>query len=192
MKMLNKSIYFTLHELEDEGLFSSFLTNYPLSSLAYKGYESTYSAVVNGLISIISIRFSESYILRKDYGFFENPPSITSEDVAKISKKFQNILNLTTWRYLTLLQEYEKYRSDPTGKISATSSGTTRFNDTPQMDGDYVGDTYTTNITRSETSSTSDTGSIMERLDQLYKKWRNVLKDWSNEFLGLFKEVWEN
>lgn len=188
--MLNKSIYFTLNELIDNGLFDDFLTNYPLSPLSYKGFESTYSTIIQGFIQILTTRFGYSYILRKDYGFFESEPVIESSDIDRISRQFQNILNLTSQRYLVLLQEFNKYNDNPTGKIEATSSGTTKFNDTPQMDGDYVGDNYTTNITRSESTTTSDSGSIMTRLDELYKNWKNILKDWTSEFLWLFKEVW--
>lgn len=192
MSHLMKSKYWTLNELMDEGLFDDFTTDYPLSSLAVKGFESTWATTIQGFIQILAGRYGESYILRKDYDFFEAEPVVELSDIDRLSRRFQNILNLTASRYLSLLNAYNKYISDPTAPISASSDGTTRFNDTPQDGGDYSDDEHSTNITQSHTESTADTSSIMDRLDGLYRNWRNVLKDWCDEFLGMLKEIWED
>ena len=192
MSHLMKSKYWTLNELVDEGLFEDFTTDYPLSSLSIKGFESTWTTTIQGFIQILIGRFGESYLLRKDYDFFEAEPVIESSDIVRLSKRFQNLLNLSANRYLSLLKAYDKYINDPTAPISASSDGETRFNDTPQDSGEYDDSDHTTNITKSHTESSADTSSIMDRLDSLYRNWRNVLKDWTDEFLGMLKEIWED
>ena len=62
----------------------------------------------------------------------------------------------------------------------------TRFNDTPQDSGDFSDDSHTTNITQSSATTEADSGSIMERLDALYRNWRSILVDWTQEFTGIF------
>ena len=46
MSHLMKSKYWTLNELVDEGLFEDFTTDYPLSSLSIKGFESTWTTTI--------------------------------------------------------------------------------------------------------------------------------------------------
>lgn len=145
--------------------------------------------VLNQLMRYVYSRFYDIYVFKKqfepyDFRRLEYAPS--GAERKSVYRLFINMFNLTAPRYMVLLQQYDNKKADPIGKIVSSSSGKTRFNDTPQDTGDFDDDEHTTNITQSEATTEVDSGSIMERLDSLYRNWRSILRDWTNEFIGLF------
>ena len=197
--MMNKVVYFTPADtgLFDDDPFITVLTAHgmSISSFAQNGLATSYTDfndIINGLVAMtFNDRFAEYYIYKKEYDFFdETTPSLTSSEENIILRRVLNVIEATCLRYIPLLKQYTANQTDPIGKISSTSSGSTRFNDTPQDGGAYSDDTHTTNITESESTSSVDVGSIMQRLNDLYINWRAVIKDWCNEFRGILMEVW--
>ena len=120
---------------------------------------------------------------------FSEAESPTTSDMNEVCRRIDNIINMTYERYYPMLKAYRDNQSDPIPQLESSSSGSTRFNDTPQDGGDFADDGHTTNITQSESSSKVDSGSLVDRLDGLYKNWRDVMRDWTGEFKGLFMEV---
>ena len=55
-----------------------------------------------------------------------------------------------------------------------------RFNDTPQNSGDFSDDQHTSNITT--TTSSSNVGTMMQRLNEIEDRIKQLYLDWSNEF----------
>ena len=55
-----------------------------------------------------------------------------------------------------------------------------RFNDTPQNSGDFSDDNHTSNITT--TTSSSNVGTMMQRLNEVEDNIKQLYIDWSNEF----------
>lgn len=194
---MNKMVYFTLGEVIAEDYPSiepntsndlSFTTLMTLYGLVYEDASSTTNDIINQLMRMVYARFYDLDIFRKKISYYANEDTATpsTNERKNIYKRMIGIFNLTSPRYLVLLKQFKEKSNDPIGKISSKSSGTTRFNDTPQDEGTFEDDEHTTNITESVAETESDTGSIMERLDSLYKNWRSVLRDWTNEFRGLF------
>ena len=60
------------------------------------------------------------------------------------------------------------------------SSSVARFNDTPQNSGDFSDDNHTSNITT--TTSSSNAGTMMARLNEIEDNIKQLYIDWSNEF----------
>ena len=60
------------------------------------------------------------------------------------------------------------------------SSSVARFNDTPQNSGDFSDDQHTSNITT--TTSSSNVGTMMQRLNEIEDNIKQLYLDWSDEF----------
>lgn len=141
--------------------------------------------IINALITIVYYRHDEDYIYQVttpchvDY-------QLTQDDFRKAIKKLMNVLDLTIPKYVPILQQNEIYSTDPVAPIKSESAGETRFNDTPQNIGEYGDSEHTTNISNSKSESVVDTGSIMERLSALFKDFKSIILEWSNEFNSLF------
>lgn len=135
--------------------------------------------VVNALMGIVYNRHSEDFIAMIDH---ENNSHALKQALSKII----NVIDLTIPRYIPLLQQNEKYSYNPLAPVSSQTSGKTRFNDTPQDEGDYNDDEHATNVSASESETVVDSGSIMERLTDLFKNFKPIMLDWSNEFNQLF------
>lgn len=169
----------------DDMLFSDIMTTY---GFVIENSSSDNLTILYQLMRMNYARFYDSYVFRKKISIYddEDDITITSAELKEIWRRFINVFNITAPRYIPLLEQFEANKSDPIGQISSTSSGTTRFNDTPQNGGDYSDDEYTSHITQTSATTSTDAGSIMDRLDALYKNWRSILRDWTNEFKGLF------
>lgn len=210
MKKIIKEIFYTLDEFysqneggnwkhEDSGvmvdeLFNSLISNYgyQLSDLAYHGYSSTYVALTNELFKLLRIRHKTDYCFKVDYEPLETEHPLTHSECELMLNGFVNLFNMSMPRYLPLLKAYQENDTSPVQKISSTSDGKTRFNDTPQgddlTDGYYSDDDHATNVTAAITTTETDPAAIYEQLDKLYENWRSILRDWINEFDGLFIE----
>ena len=122
----------------------------------------------------------------------ENP---TEDDVLSIAREFvirlTNIFVQTKDRYITLLNVYASEKNKLLDGIKTTTIGVGKFNDTPQniIDGDEFGDNqHISNITKSTAEAISDADTKINRLDEITRKYRNIMMDWTNEFDGLFIE----
>lgn len=112
--------------------------------------------------------------------------TLSVSDFPKAIKKLVNVLEMTIPKYIPLFIENKKATGDPIGKISSSTTGTTRFNDTPQNDGNFNDDSHATNVSESSSESLVDTGSLVSRLDEMFKNFRSILLEWSNEFNRIF------
>ena len=99
-----------------------------------------------------------------------------------------NLLYMTSPRYLKLLSIYASADTTLLDPIEITSSGTTRFNDTPQDSGDFATDSHTTNITEDSRTTSNDLDTKMGRIREIESSYNNILLNWSNEFESLFLE----
>lgn len=132
----------------------------------------------------------------------------------KLALGILSVYRLTTPRYGILCNLYRTQEQHLLDALKSTTSGethsqsssnatggsTSKTNDTPQAAGDWASDPYTSQVSRSDnTSSGSSTGTatderttstdpatIMARLDEIRTKYRDLLKDWTDEFSGLF------
>lgn len=190
-------IYFTLGEvvaLEDDTIapnsshdidISTIMTTY---GLVIEETSTEKMDIFKQLMRMIYARFYHSEVCRKPlaYPYYPDAQAPSSDERKEVFRSFVILFNLTAPRYIPLLKQYKANESNPIAKISSTSTGKTRFNDTPQDGGEFDDDEHASHITQTEATTETDTGSIVERLDALYKNWREILRDWSSQFKGLF------
>ena len=163
-------------------------------SLQYRKYavdgttytDSDVKAIVNSVMTLVYDRHAEDYVLRIDSCFQDADHVLTQADVRRVISKIVNILNLTLPKYLPLLKSYKSASVDPIAPIKSETIGQSRFNDTPQNAGVFGDEDHTTNISNSKSESSVDTGSLMERLSALYKDYKSIVLEWSNEFNRVF------
>ena len=83
-----------------------------------------------------------------------------------------------TEKYSMLIQNLTANKSKLLDDVK--SSSVARFNDTPQNSGDFSDDNHTSNITKTESSS--NVGTMMQRLNEIEDNIKQLYIDWSNEF----------
>lgn len=199
----NKSVYFSLGDiaaLEDDTWYPNTSNSLNMSTIMNKyglvleDSSNDKVTLFNQLMRIIFDRFYECSVYKKLISIFvdETQVTITASQLKYIWSQFVGMFNLTAPRYIPLLKSYKANEENPIAQVESTTTGLNRFNDTPQNEGDFDSDEHTTNITQNEVKVTADSGSVVERLDALYKNWRSILRDWSNEFRCLFYDGGEN
>ena len=81
-------------------------------------------------------------------------------------------------KYSLLIQNLEANKAKLLDDVRSYSSS--RFNDTPQNSGDFSDAEHTSNITT--TTSSSNVGTMMQRLNEIEDNIKQLYIDWSNEF----------
>lgn len=81
-------------------------------------------------------------------------------------------------KYIMLIQNLEANKSKLLDDVK--SSSIARFNDTPQNSGDFSDDPHTSTITKTENSS--NVGTMMQRLNEIEDRIKQLYLDWSDEF----------
>ena len=206
MNPCKKRIYFSYQEILDfldydghpsfpndesmhDAWFTEMLDDSPLEFAVYTLSEfftdSLLNEIVNALMGIVYNRHADDFIVFRDMELNESEDA-TQEDALKALNKLINVINNTLPRYVPLLQQNEIASTDPIAPVSSVSQSKTRFNDTPQDGGLYEDDPHTTNLSETQNETSVDSASLMERLDQLFKNFRSIILEWSNEFNMLF------
>lgn len=150
-----------------------------------------FSPILNELV----LRYSECGISWIDYDPITEPePSnpyfgIKQGRVFKETPYFRDFVSKllevyfeTLDRYKTLIDLYNDQTSHLLDQIN--SKTVMRYNDTPQNGGDWSDDGHTTNITQNETNT--DVLPLMDRLNTIQNSYRNLIREWADEFKGLF------
>lgn len=163
-------------------------------SLKYNmvGIDTSNTALVNAIPSIIedlmNIVYNRHY---KDYLFektsnWNDIVNLTETDYCYAIGKLLNVIDLTLPRYIPILMANKVASNDVLKPMESSTTGTNRFNDTPQDGGDYSDDNHSTNVSKSSSTTTADSGSLAQRLDEIFKNYRSIILEWSNEFNQLF------
>lgn len=127
---------------------------------------------------------------KEDYGLnlYQNLQDKCDEFIGKVVM----IIVQTYDRYAEILKMYQDNKAQLLASVKISTNSAGMFNDTPQniQDIEYeFGDVdHTSNITKSKQDVSSDVKPIIERIDDINRKYRNLIRDWTNEFEGLFLE----
>ena len=118
----------------------------------------------------------------------QNAPTTTEYNKHMDSFIFSllNKLNASAPRYKTLLDLYKDKEDKMLDGIKSTTTGVSRFNDTPQNDGEFDDDDHNTNLTKTEGEVVSDGLTPMLRLKEIQEAYRNLIEDWAKEFRVFF------
>lgn len=146
----------------------------------------TIKDIVNVLMQVVYDRHAYDYVYGIEYDYCNTEPTIDQSAFKAAMNNIINVINMTLPRYLPILQSNAKFSEDPVARVGSKTTGVNRFNDTPQDSGLYDDDSHSTNISESESVSEIDSGSIVSRLDELFKGFRSIILEWSNEFNSLF------
>lgn len=189
----DKEYFWTLKEILDP---ENTLEPYQLNSEVVIDIVETMTGYTTPLIS-------EGEWTNENYGkvidlvikrFWKHYGMSTKEDIFdyKLQKQFiaklLSILEMTSPRYLTILQAYEDSKEELLSPVKVKVSGITRFNDTPQDEGDFANDAHTSNLTEDERTTENDLDSKMGRIREIEGNFNNVILNWSREFESLFVE----
>lgn len=162
-------------------------------SLTYQRYalsntitDNDIKEIVNSLMTNVYDRHAEDIIFSHISQDWDSDYTLTQADVRKSISKVLAVLNLTLPKYIPMLKAYTSASTDPIAPAKSESSGETKFNDTPQNIGDYGDEDHTTNISNTKSESIVDTGSLMERLSSMFKDYKSIILEWSNEFNQCF------
>ena len=147
--------------------------------------DSLINDIVNALMWIVYCRHDLDYLYEIVLPWDEDY-ELQEVDFKKAMKDVLNVLNNTIARYIPLLQQNEYASTDPIAPVSSVTKGKTRFNDTPQDGGDFNNDPHATNVSESESEIKVDSGSLVSRLSEMFKDFRSIMLDWSNEFNKCF------
>ena len=99
-------------------------------------------------------------------------------DVENLSDKINYVYSTTKDRYLYRLQLYQDNKRNLLKSVTTTM--TQRYNDTPQDGGDWLDDRHSTTITQEEQSS--DFMPLINRINDIDRKYRNLLDSWVMEY----------
>ena len=141
--------------------------------------------IVNALMWLVYCRHDLDYLYEIVLPWDEDY-ELQEVDFRKAMKDVLNVLNNTLPRYIPMLLQNEYASTDPVRPVSSVTSGKTRFNDTPQNGGDYNNDPHATNVSESESQVQVDSGSLVSRLSEMFKDFRSIMLDWTNEFNKCF------
>lgn len=101
-------------------------------------------------------------------------------------RDFYAIFNETHVYYEKVISIFEQKQNDLLNQIESSAENEVRFNDTPQNAGDFSNDDHLTNISKTKTTSKVDGATVMERLDEIRRRFTDLYNDWANRFDRLF------
>ena len=131
---------------------------------------------IDDLYELLFARFSGWYCVEVD-------DTLTATEIkSQFLDKMINILINTYDKYAAILDSFATAKAKLMGQVE--SSTETGYNDTPQSEGDYTDSTHRTSYTK--VKSLVDGATPIDRLDEIQKKIRNIMLEWSDEFKPLF------
>lgn len=135
-----------------------------------------------GVLDLVVKRFLDHYC------FYTTGEDYPTNQAFNFMGKLIMVLEMTSPRYLKLLEVYETTKNQLLDPVEITTGGITRFNDTPQDEGDFANDSHTTNLTEDSRTTSNDLDTKMGRIREIESNYNNVLLNWSNEFESIFLE----
>lgn len=141
--------------------------------------------VIEDLMTIVYNRHYQDYLFEKTFNWNDNVV-LTMNDFTKAMSKILNVIDLTLPRYIPILMANKSASTDLLKPMKSESTSKNRFNDTPQDGGDFSSDEHSTNVSENTSETVADSGSLAMRLDEIFKNYRSIILEWSNEFNQLF------
>lgn len=117
----------------------------------------------------------------------------TYESDEEVSPEHEELLGrINTW-CITTLKYYgvlAKFYTDNESKlleqIKSTSTSTSKASDTPEVSGKWDGDDQLSSIASSEVVNSTDNGSMMSRLSEIRRGYRDIMQLWMRDFYKNF------
>ena len=135
-------------------------------------------------------RFSDE-VIYFDSSSFDKLSDSHQKRASKFMIKLLHRYQYVGDKYISLLTYYRNSNNKLLEQIKTTAKSTGKFNDTPQIEGNFIASEYTTNITTSEAETASDKDSLILRLKEIQDHYKLVYADFINEFKRVFVTQWE-
>lgn len=138
----------------------------------------------SNLREYISTKFADNYIFYLDDLEDGSTEETTAKNAAKTKwlNKVKMTFVLTKDKYLKLLELYDAKKNALLEDLGSESEAW--FNDTPQNAGSFATESYTTTYNRSKNKVYGQ--DVIVRLNTIGELYKNLYKDWLDEFKHLF------
>ena len=127
----------------------------------------------------------QNYIWPKFYDkaiCYTDDDTIADDDSAKVFASFMGpiiaSMSSSDTKFSLLIANQEANKTKLLGQIK--SSSVSRFNDTPQNQGEFEDNSHNTNVTKTENATDGTT--LLARLNEIENNLKRLYEDWSNEF----------
>ena len=184
--------YLEAYETDDETNIKATITNYAPSYCISIWYPTGVvdTSIQTALFQMIVRRYGLHYVLPC---YSQDRASTEFEDLQlRVFTKLTNIYVETKDRYTTLLKLYKAEENNLMNGIKTESTGIGRFNDTPQnvMSGEdeFIDNTHVSNISKQTGETITDADTKIARLDEIRRKYADLMKEWTDEFEDMFIE----
>ena len=185
-------IYYTLDDIRKavDGSYASGEGPYSMSLKAFSTFLNYCLDKVNFTLFSVFAETDESQVCFREYiwpRFYNEAIIYTDLDENEdFLEKFcrTKVGQILSWfkasaeKYGLLIQNLTANKAKLLDDVK--SSSVARFNDTPQNSGDFSDDQHTSNITT--TTSSSNVGTMMQRLNEIEDNIKQLYLDWSDEF----------
>lgn len=174
-------------------IFTYYGINFPSNTLLPQEYlDKDRMSLLNLLIE----RYWDEYVFDSEELMEDNMLILSTTEVLyktrRLLGKIIDIITFTYPKYSALLSSYDTAKNKLLDKLNKTINGSDirRDNDTPQDGGYFADDTHTSFISQGEVDNSEswDDTPIIERLDKIDRMYHQTMKNWLNEFKGLFIE----
>lgn len=95
-------------------------------------------------------------------------------------------LNTTLKSYGVTATLYTNNKSKLLDKLMSTTITTSRSSDTPELEGEWDGNDQLSALSASKTESNVDTNTMILKLDEIRKKYRDIMELWKGDFYRKF------
>ena len=134
-----------------------------------------------------------SYIVPSYYKSIVDIETFENGDTTEHQPKHEDVLGrINAWcvttrkSYGKIAKLYTENESKLLDQIKSTSTSTNRDSDVPQLDGDWDGYDQVSTVASSSTSSSTDNGSMMSRLNEIRTGYRDIMQLWARDFYKNF------
>lgn len=203
LKMCNNEIISYWYNLEEiENLFNSTINlNVENPNLAFEDLGKKIGLTLeNSVYQDLKENFKDVWMnLENMFGNYYVLKS--NKEILKIEDDEENKKLLRSWwrqiyqiyiyskdKYLTIINLYKENKDKLMNDLETIRDFNSKYNDTPQAsnDGSIENDNYLSSLTRNHEVSKSDVRPVINKIDDINKIYRNLVRDWSELFVGMF------
>lgn len=151
-------------------------THYKIKDIVEKLYQKLYS------------RFGDMILCK-----YENNKNKDEENKNLYYSIYQALLKIiriadeTIPKYETLLKLYQTKKDNILNELKVITDSMSKFNDTPQGEGDFSDDEHTSNVSKNHLEQKRE-DSLIARLREIDESYKNCFEDWIMEFEKIFIE----
>lgn len=103
--------------------------------------------------------------------------------------KFSDRTLATFPKYVRLIKLYEAKEAELMNRLESETESLSKFNDTPQEEGDYSTDAHTTTATKATTKTATDYETPMKRLKEIRDNLEDLYNAWAEDYANLFVRI---